>query len=260
MNKRLIILFVICLFGLSQTVFADNDSDATQKVKALYESAPPEKVLKFTLAMLNSLNLMNIAWPKGGASNENADANTILTQTMRELLDSNKYLDRAEFFISPYQKDSNEIIQLAASALSTGTRLARIANTSYLDFLKKLETLVGKPNASGEVRMATAQFQSDRKEAYISAITGASSVLMLFWESPETPNPSGKIRWRLSDEQRKTVLDNIERYFGSELKKLEIDRKNKTNSYGVIPVMMAKFKSDLSTETYEQAREKERLE
>ena len=250
------VLFLVSfLFGTNNFVYSEQDP--ITKMNQLYETAAPDKLVQFTLEMFSSLHLMNAAWPEASSLPADTDTSTIITTTMRELLDSNKYLEKSALLISAYEEDSNEVIKLAAGAIVTGTRLATSANLTFLGFIKQLAIVATRPNGMGEVQFAGAKYQSDRKDAYLSTITGASGILMLYWEAPETPNPTGAIRWRISKEQRERLLREIERLFGSDLKKLQRDRAAKTNNYAVIPVMITNIKEQLSTETYEQARARE---
>ena len=69
------------------------------------------------------------------------------------------------------------------------------------------------------------------------------------------PNLKGKVRYRISDEQRRSLLSQMEKLFGDDIRKHRRDAAAKTGSYSAIGMMMTNFYDTLSIETYEEAQQ-----
>lgn len=164
---------------------------------------------------------------------------------MVKLKNDNNKLQAGNRYLEKYKGNDNEVIKIATEGTLLGSRQVIDANNRLYEFLKYEDPT--NPNVAG-TRDAIARYISEQKEGYSTIALFAPQIGYLIFSPAETENPSGKIPYLISDTDRKSLLDQIDRSFGEYLYKTETNGDKNS-----IIFVVETLRSYLEPDTYEEA-------
>ncbi len=137
------------------------------------------------------------------------------------------------------------------------------ANNKMLDKLRKMSNLEEEGLKDSEYTIAETNAQ--KKKSWEMILLSAGWSLPIMMEFSETGKQTGKIPFKLSDEERKMLVNRIDELFGKELeryrKALELYKQGKEtdpNDTNYIIAGVDRIRGNLTTETYEEAKAKDK--
>ena len=202
-----------------------------------------------TYEMEFAMNVVRAMHDYYAATQSEIDENSETVEYMTDLLNQTKYLNSGNGFIEAYLNHTNEIVGLTALGMNTGSNAVIKANTDFVELLRKEE--LNNQTKRSEIEYQVAKYISDQKEGYKLISISAPQVTYLFFEPAKSEDPSGKIPYKISKEQRVLILNEIDRLFGNDLARYRLDKEDKTGSYNAILFAIDAIYKNLAPETYE---------
>lgn len=210
---------------------------------------PKEDVVDITINVLFALNNYYFA------TQESIDEDGDFIKIMTSFLNQNKYLETGNSSIKSYLNSTNEVIEVTAKGMTMGANQVIKANNDMVQDIRNID--LNDSQAVQKLQYSVAKYLSDQKEGYRLITISAPQISNLIFESAKTKNPSGKIPYKITKEQRTQILDEINRLFGEELRKYPKGYNVQTRSYNSILVAVDAIQKNLIPETYEEARKYE---
>lgn len=210
---------------------------------------PSEDTITVTLDILNALNYYYYA------TQEPIDENGDFIKNMTALLNQNKYLETGNSMIKKHLNNPNEVIELAVKGTTAGSDQVIKANNEMVQAIRNID--VNNPRAAQNLEYAVAKYISDQKEGYRMITVAAPQISYLHFEPAKSENPSGKIPYRITKEERIRILNEINRLFGDDLKKYPKGYDAQAKNYNSILVAVYAIQKNLIPETYEEAKKYE---
>lgn len=217
----------------------------TERLEVSLSSASTDRVVGFAMDVLWALDAYYVSTQ---TSFGKADS---ITEIMTQLFNDNSYLKEGNTTVEKYLNDDNEVIKLTAEGMIVGSKIVVEANNELVNFLRNIDRY--NSGQIGELEYAIAKHNSAQKEGYKLIVISAPQMTSLMFEPAKTKNPTGKITYILSREDRMRLLDEIDRLFGEDLKKFRADVENKTDDYNAILFSVDAIRNNLLPETYEEA-------
>ncbi len=184
-----------------------------------------------------------------------AEEDEDFTGIMTSLLNQNKYLESGKISIKKHLNSSSEVVQLTTQGMTLGADMVIKANNALVQFIRK--TSPNDPNIAQEFQYAVATYLSNQKEGYKTISISSPQIGYLFFEPAKEKNPTGKIPYTITKEERERLLKEIERLFGDELRQYRRNIENNTGKYNSILFSVDAIYNNLAPETYEEANSKQ---
>ena len=204
-----------------------------------------EDVLPVTLNIFNALGSYYLA-TNTYPDEKNSD---ILSAIIFAFLEQNRYLSDGNNYVASCSKNENQIIQLACGGMTMGAIQVMDANQTLISFLRNLD--VNDPKISQEVSYRMAENLSAQKEGYKNIYIYAPQIGYLYFKGADSDNPTGPIPYLITEEERKTLLSEIDSRFGDYIKQDEINYKQ-TGNHNAVLEAVKQIKSYITYDTYEQ--------
>lgn len=176
-----------------------------------------------------------------------------LLDMMNELMNNVKCLQEGDAFIKKYSKSDNEVIRVTSEGMFTGSKVVQVSTNNLIQYLRQIDE--NDPSTWADLKYRVAKYLSDNKDGYKLIAISAPQITSLMWEPPKTDNPTGKIPYTITKEERKTILREIDRLFKEDLEKYELDLKRDAESFDAIIFAVRAIKNNIAPDTYEEAEQ-----
>lgn len=252
MNKLLFLVIGIVSLAFTITVLQSKDATSSQDTVAIpivptisQDQISSDTVVAVTFDILWALS----DYYHSTLDNGNQDFENL--EFMSTLLNHKKNLESGNLQIKKYLNSPNEIIKISTEGMTTGALSVIAAIDELIQVLRDIDQY--DLSQLSEVEYAFAKYLSDSKEGYKLIVISAPQITSLMFEPTKTKNPTGKIPYTISKEERTKILDEIDRLFGDELEKYKADVKRGVGSYNSIIFSINSIYNNLAPETYEEA-------
>ena len=234
--KRIIFL-TVCFIFFSSLLFAENSKEFSVIWK-----------------LVDSLHSLD--W---GSSYEMTETDE-LSQMMTKLMNQNSKYEVAARSMQEYTNDKDEYISAISKGIVGGALSLVDANNKALDKLRKMSNF--EKEGFKDVEYMIAETNAQKKKAWEAILLSAGWSMPIIEEYPaKTENPTGKIPFKIPENERKLLVQRIDELFAEKLKRyknfLELSRQGKEtnpNDSTYIIAGVEKIREYLVTETYERAR------
>ena len=223
-----------------------------------FSYAETSKEFSVIWSLVDSLHLLD--W---GSSYELTGTDE-LSQMMTKLMNQNSKYEDAARAMQEYVNDNNEYISAITKGIVGGGLSLVDANNKILGKLRKMSNL--EKEGLQDVEYTIAETNAQKKKAWEAIILSAGWSLPIIEEYPaKVENPTGKIPFKLSEKERQLLVNRIDEMFAEKLRRyanfLELAKQGKETNPDDSTYIIAgvqRIRDMLTTETYEEAREKEK--
>jgi hypothetical protein len=230
------ILFILCTIPSHSFAGVDKES----------------KEYTFAYNLLQTLHYCE--WAMDYYPKESDDIPKMMTNTMTQ---NNKF-GFGKSFLEKYLNDNDTTIKTVAKGVTSGIDLLVLSNNNFLKRLRKITNM--DKESLKDIYYESAQIASDRKQAWEVLFMSATGVFYVLTEPAKSENPKGAIPYKITNEERKSLLKEIDRLFGDALKKYYKYREARNKGLQGNPddqtyVIFAidNIKKNISFKTYEEA-------
>lgn len=203
----------------------------------------------FTMDVLQAMHYYYFSTQ--GQTAEGEDSITVLVNMMSSTMDSIQRLESGNAVMATHLESTNEPMNLIAKSMTTGSNIVILTENNFINYLKDIDAT--DVNSFGDVEYQLAKRNSGEKEGYTMITLAATQVGYLFFDPAESDNPSGPIPYKITKQERESILKEIDRLFGEELKEYE----GTTDDVNTIIFGVDSIKNMLLPDTYEEADELE---
>ena len=169
----------------------------------------------------------------------------ILLDSMTNLKNKNNKILTGDRYLEKYGNSDNEIIKLAVQGTLGGSKKLVDSNNKLYNYLKYQNS--DNPDVVG-IRDAIATYLSEQKDGYSLIAIAAPQVGYLIFAPAERQPPKGKIPYLISSNDRKDLINEIDRTFGGYLYKVEANGDKNSVIFAV-----ENIRGYLVPDTYEEA-------
>lgn len=212
-----------------------------------------QKEFSVLWSLIESLHLLD--W---GASYEISQTDD-LSQMMTKLMNQNSKYKSASDIMLQYANEKDEVISVVSKGIIGGALGLVDANNKILDKLRKMSNL--DEEGLKDVEYTIAETNTQKKDSWEMILVSAGWSLPLIMEWAKSENPTGKIPFKLSEKDRKLLVNRIDELFGDGLKRyknfIELSKQGKetnSNDSTYIIAGVEKIRGNLTTETYDEAK------
>lgn len=231
-----IILIVFCLF----LPITANCSDS--------------KEFSVLWSVLASLHLLD--WGSSYEIDENDDMIEMMTKLMNQ---NSRYQDAART-VEDYINDKDKYISAVTKGIRTGALILVDTNNKILMKMKK--TSNNEEEGFQDLEYDVAETNAMKKRAWEGILLSAAWTMPIFLEFPkEGEVPTGKIPFKISEKDRKLLINRIDELFSEKLKKYKTFNENtkqgkeaNPNDSTYIISGVKRLRDYLAVETYEEAK------
>ena len=168
---------------------------------------------------------------------------------IKNLLAENNYINEGNFVLKKYLNSKSEIISTTAKADTETGEAITIVNNNFLSYLRNVDLtdISTRPERDYQI----AQLVTQKKQAWIMMLKSVGLLFPLIVNSASTTNPTGLIPYKISSDDRKNIMDKIQKLFGEELLK-EKQMSSKTKMYDPILAGVNYLITLVKPDTYEE--------
>lgn len=243
-KSTLVVLIIFGIVGLLNLLQEDKKSIKTATIQATPTIEQTQhvsnRVVDATIDVINALGNYYVA------TQNDINGNSEIVEMMTSLLNANKYLESGNGYVEKYMDDSNEVIQITVKGMVAGANGVIKANNELINFMRSKELT--------DYEYAIAKFISNQKEGYKYIAISAPQITSLLFEPAKSNNPTGKIPYTISKDDRVRIQKEINRLFGNDLAAYKADIEKKTGKYNTILFTVNAINNNLIPETYEEAK------
>lgn len=188
------------------------------------------------------------------------DENDDLTEMMTKLMNQNSKYKLAATSMQDYINDKDEFVSTVSQGIMVGAFGLIGANEKILEKMKKTANL--ENDGFKDLEFTIAETNAAKKKAWETILLSAGWSLPIIMDSPkEDEVPTGKIPFKITDKERKLLINRIDEIFSNKLtnfrKFKEFTKQGKeTNPKDSTYIISAveTIRDNLSVETYEEAK------
>jgi len=240
---KIIIVVVIGFIGIGiYSILRDSNKKDTfipqsQPVKEKSTSLVNENEnVTVVLDILNALNWFYLS------TQNNINENSEFSEIIQATLTSSNNLKNGIAQIEKYINHPNEVIQLSTEGMVMGANQVIQANDTFVSYLRS-------PNIA-DADYQAGLYLANQKEGYQLITLSAPQITTLLYEPAASENPTGKVPYKITEAERKSILNTIERLFGDELR-LYKKTAGKGDANSIIFTVNSIYKN-IYPDTYEQ--------
>ncbi len=221
---------------------------ATSSSYAYGQELSEAEVLEATDEILALLDQLYFVTQDTSSSVEPDSTSVLIIQMTTESLVDKSTIDDLLPRAQKLADSDNEVISMVGMGLFVGLSNLTQAESDFVQFLRTVDPI--NPDLA-EFQYQMAAFNSAQKEAFKLISMSAGQLPILFWDAPETENPTGPISYRLSTEGRQHILAEIERLFADDI--IEDERNHSlTGSTNAVIFIVKTYRDSLIPDTYEE--------
>lgn len=256
-NKLILVLIFSGLVGFLYLVYLDkstaskvattepNLTENATTTSCLDIDSTPSDLDSVTSDVLNTLNYYYTA-SRSDTSFESDDFS--FTDLMVELMRDKQYMEKGSTSMKKYLSHEDEVVRLVALGLVTSGNGLIEATNLYLQYIRQID--INNPSTYADLEYKTAEYITSQKDNYGNIIVSASLLGYCFYNTASSENPTGQIPFKITPQQRKSYLAEIERLFGDDLAAYDLESGDKNTILFTVKTL----KSYLSPNTYEEAK------
>ncbi len=204
----------------------------------------------YSVDLLNALNSYHYASARDISLAADQDANSVLMNIIALLLEQNRNLSDGNNFISKYTSHSNQIISTSAKGCIAGSMLLVKANDDLIAFFRNTDQ--SDPKFQQEMSYQMAEYGSKTKEGYKLIYISAPAIGYLYFEGAKSENPAGPIPYKISKDERNSLLKKMVEDFGEKIK--QDDRNYLTaKTHNAVLLAVKQLMSYVAYDTYEES-------
>jgi len=235
---------LLCLFIFSFQGFAEEEQHSSKGFSVIW-------------SLVDALHSLD--W---GASYEFSDTDEV-TEMLTKLMNQNDKYELASRNMKKYIEDGDEFVSTIAKGIFTGALGLVDANNKIIEKLRKFSNM--DPEGFKDIEYTIAETNNHKKKSWEVVLLSAGWSLPIIMEYPaKTENLTGKIPFKISEKERKNLVNRIDELFAEKLEKYEeflnLSKQEKEadqNDSTYIIAGVAKIREYLITETYEEAKANE---
>lgn len=190
-----------------------------------------------------------LSWFYLASEKDIVNADPSLMGINANLMEQNRYFKLGIDQLNTLIESPNKVVELATKGMTLGAMQLSITNQNLIDFLRNTDQ--SDPKLEQEFSYRLAEYGSKQKEGYATMYTTGPQIIVLFWKSAESDNPTGPIPYKISKAERQQLLSEIDESFGEYFKKDDINYK-KTQTHNAVLLIVKQIRDNLKYDTYEE--------
>jgi hypothetical protein len=175
-----------------------------------------------------------------------------VTDLMTTLMKRNTHLREGNNMVEKYQNDKDEVVNTVSKGMMAGASVIIKSNEDLIQFFRTAN--LNDSRTMQEMNYQIAKAINDRKEGFKLITISSPFIAGLLFEFAESENQKGKIPYKISDDNREKLIQEIDRLFLVQLKAEKVVnsiRKEGEREYNSILVAVDSIRNNLIYDNYE---------
>ena len=167
------------------------------------------------------------------------------TESLKDKRDLEDLIPRVQKLV----ESKDKVVNVVGLGLFVGMQELIQADGILIEHLRTVDP--SNPNLA-EFQYQISSFGASQKSAFKNISMGAGQLPAIFWKLSELESKTGPIPYRISASSRQNLLSEIDRLFGEDLKKDEINH-DLTGNRNAVLFIIQNYIDGLKFRTYEEA-------